>query len=214
MAHIDLDRPDWLSELPSWIKEVAKLRKDIQGKQESADGITYDGSIQDRFKKLDDFINCCALSIWKTALRLRRERMWNALEAGLSDTESPETIEARRLPDSESPETKIYNTLKSMRKKCETAAHQFLRSSWNYDGKELDDVVRLMEELCHHDTNGDVGLDSLGAHEKAPVSADWEGAAEKPPYKDDAGLELRSSEQGIKLIRLDADGRRQGRDGA
>ncbi|KAK3386019.1 hypothetical protein B0H63DRAFT_450016 [Podospora didyma] len=165
----------WLAELPSWIKEVTNLRKDIQGKQKSADGIFYDGSIQGRFKKLDRFI-------WRLVLSLQRTRIRNA----------------GRSPDTELPETKIHNTLTSMRKKCETAAHQFLRKSWKYDGKELDDIVQLTGELCHNATNGDVGQDSLGAHKKkALVSADRE-EAEKPPYEDDAGLELRSLEQRLE----------------
>ncbi|KAL2139225.1 hypothetical protein VTI28DRAFT_5485 [Corynascus sepedonium] len=205
MAHVktsSLGRLGWFAELPSWSKKVVDLRNDIQGKQESADGIAYDGDIQNRFKELDEFINNCASPVSKSMLR--KMRIQDALEAKLSDTESLVTIKARQFPDTESPEAKIYNTLKSMREKCETAAHQFLRHSWKYDGKELDEIVRLMEELCHHTTNSDFSLDSMGAHnEKAFLRADGEAAAaEKLPHEDGAGLSSRSSEQGFELITL------------
>jgi hypothetical protein len=183
MAHIEnpsLSLRDWLSELPSWIERVKELRKEIKDRQELADGVTYNHAIQRRFTALYEFINCCGMSVQKQQRTQMWERMWNALEA--------------QPPNTKSPDTKIYNTLTSMMEKCGTAAHQFLRKPWKYDGKELDDIVQLMEELCDNATYGDAGLDSLGAHnEKALVSADRE-EAEKPLYEDDAGLELRSLE--------------------
>lgn len=66
MAYIETSPPcrlDWRSELPVQGKEVIKLCNDIRGKQESSEGITYDGGIQGRFKELDGFINNCALSV-------------------------------------------------------------------------------------------------------------------------------------------------------
>ena len=89
-----------------------------------------------------------------------------------------------------------------MRGKCDTAAHQFLKKSFNYDCKELDDILKFMEKLSDNATGGGVGLGSLGAHgEKAFVSADGEGV-EKPPCKDDAGLGPLEHENEIELITL------------
>ncbi|KAL2166223.1 hypothetical protein VTG60DRAFT_3111 [Thermothelomyces hinnuleus] len=180
------------------VRDIERMRNEVESlreewdstaaghaEQQSADGVTYEADIQDRFTALDRFITDCGTSLWRSAWNLRRIRVWNALQAGSSP----------KSADTESPDIKIYNTLTSMREKCETAAHQFLRKSWKYDGKELDDIAQFMEELCHNATNGDVGLDSLGAHnEKALVSADGE-KAEKPLYEEDAGLELRSLER-------------------
>jgi hypothetical protein len=71
---------------------------------------------------------------------------------------------------------------------CETAAHQFLRCSWKYDGKELDDMLRLMKHL-NDTTDGDVGLG------KAFVSTDGE-VAEKETCEGGAGF---GAEHGIEF---------------
>jgi hypothetical protein len=207
MAHIETPPsgpPDWRSELRPWIERVKKLRKEIRDRQTSADVVVYNADFQSRFEALDAFIARCGESSWRSAWKLRRTRMrdWmHALEAG-SSPQSPNT----ESPDTKSPDTEIYNTFKSMRKMCETAADQFLRQSWKYDGKELDSIVQLMEKLYGNATDGDVGLGSLGAHgEKTFVNADGEGA-EKPPCEDDGGLEPSSLEHGIELITLNGPG--------
>jgi hypothetical protein len=73
--------------------------------------MAYNGNIQRRFAELHEFINNCGISVWRWVWRwvwkLRRIRIWKTLEAG----SSPES------PGTESPETKIYNTLTSLRLK-------------------------------------------------------------------------------------------------
>jgi hypothetical protein len=182
----------WLSELPSWIGKVTNLREDIQRKRESTNLITYDGNIQDRFTKLHEFIDDCGRSASTLARRLRTMRIRFALESG----RSPDT-KLDNICDKLIKLGNICDTLILMRETCDKAAHQFLRKSWEYDCKELNKIVQLMETLHYGARSGDVGLNSLGAHnEKAPASADGE-RAKKPLCEDDAGLELRSLEQRV-----------------
>lgn len=180
MANIEtpsLGRPDWLSELPTWIEQVQELRKTVQRSQEFADGVAYNHNIQSRFTALHEFITRCGFALWKSAWKSKRIRMWNDLKAGTSpqspDTESPDT----ESPDTEPPNTEIYNTLKLMAENCQSAAHQSLKGSWEKSRNDLDVIVQLMEQLSSNTTVGDLGLGSLGAYgEKAFAGADGEEA--------------------------------------
>ncbi len=195
MAHIktpslgQLDEPsawarlEWLSELSLQIKQVKELRDKVRGRQESADGVVYDGDMQNCLTAFDAFIMQRAQLLLKPEWRLRR------FNAELHETELHET------------ELHEYEKLKSISKKCHTASHQ-LKKSWKSGRKELDDILQLTEDLYGNSTDSDGGLGAFGAQgENGIVDVDGEGA-EKPSCKDDAGLELGPWEHGIELTTL------------
>ncbi len=136
-----LNQPGWFTELLSLIKQVRELRDEIRGR-EFADAVAYDGDIQGRFKGLCDSIGQCSRTLWKSMRRLRIKRTLDAVGAESSPKSADTESETYNTLES------TYKTLKSMIEKCETAAHEFLRGSYN--GKELDDIVQLMEKLARN----------------------------------------------------------------
>ena len=60
---------NWLSELPSQIKQVEELRDEIQGRKDF-DGVVYEGDILRRFNAIHDFIGQCSLSLRKLMQRV------------------------------------------------------------------------------------------------------------------------------------------------
>jgi hypothetical protein len=117
--------------MPKWLERVRELRHSIEN--HSDEEIIYDASIQKQLEAIDQFITKCGRAVQTMMRQEKRQLMVQDLVCG-----------ARR-----SSYTKIDEMLRKIQTKCGTAAHRFLRESWNYNCKELVEIQQLMQTLCN-----------------------------------------------------------------